>query len=116
MILRGSGETTATLTRLAAEHGVRTLAHAEGGAVLYVHRSASRESALAIADASLDRLGVCNRLNLLLVDREAGDVLRVLLELFAAKGIEARGAVEGRSHSTDRSATSGRAIPSAWRP
>ena len=95
VILRGSGETTATLTRLAAEHGVRTLAHAEGGAVLYVHHSASRESALAIADASLDRLGVCNRLNLLLVDREAVDLLRVLLELLAAKGIEARGAVEG---------------------
>ena len=95
VILRGSGETTATLTRLAAEHGVRTLAHAEGGGVLYVHRSASRESALALADASLDRLGVCNRLNLLLVDRDAVDLLRVLLELLASKGIEARGAVEG---------------------
>jgi glutamate-5-semialdehyde dehydrogenase len=29
--------------RLAAENGVRTLAHAEGGGVLYVHASASRE-------------------------------------------------------------------------
>ena len=37
VILRGSGETTAALARLAAEHGVRTLAHAEGGGVLYVH-------------------------------------------------------------------------------
>ncbi|MDW8339519.1 MAG: aldehyde dehydrogenase family protein, partial [Thermoleophilia bacterium] len=33
VILRGSGETTAALARLAAEHGVRTLAHAEGGGV-----------------------------------------------------------------------------------
>ena len=45
VILRGSGETTASLARLAAEHGVRTLAHAEGGGVLYAHGSASREGA-----------------------------------------------------------------------
>ncbi len=95
VILRGSGETTAALARLAAENGVRTLAHAEGGSVLYVHGSASREKALALAAASLDRLGVCNRLNLALVDRDAEDVVRALLELFAEKGLEARGAVEG---------------------
>ena len=40
VILRGSGETTAALARLAAENGVRTLAHAEGGGVLYVHGAA----------------------------------------------------------------------------
>ena len=48
VILRGSGETTAALARLAAEHGVRTLAHAEGGGVLYIHGSATRERALAL--------------------------------------------------------------------
>ena len=95
VILRGSGETTAALARLAAENGVRTLAHAEGGGVLYVHGSASREKALALADASLDRLGVCNRLNLALVDREAADVVPALLHLFAEKGVEVRGAVDG---------------------
>ncbi len=36
VILRGSGETTASLAREAAAHGVRTLAHAEGGGVLYI--------------------------------------------------------------------------------
>ena len=36
VILRGSGETTAELAREAAQHGVRTLAHAEGGGVLYI--------------------------------------------------------------------------------
>ena len=41
VILRGSGETTAALARLAAENGVRTLAHAEGGGVLYIHSAAS---------------------------------------------------------------------------
>jgi glutamate-5-semialdehyde dehydrogenase len=68
VILRGSGETTALLEREAAQHGVRTLAHAEGGGVLYLHRAADPEKARAIVLASLDRLGVCNRLNLLLCD------------------------------------------------
>jgi glutamate-5-semialdehyde dehydrogenase len=95
VILRGSGETTAALARLAAENGVRTLAHAEGGGVLYLHGSASREQALALAEASLDRLGVCNRLNLALVDRAAADLLPPLLELFAAKGLEVRGDLDG---------------------
>ena len=49
MILRGSGPTTAELARLAAENGVRTLAHAEGGGVLYVHAAATRSKALALA-------------------------------------------------------------------
>ncbi len=95
VILRGSGETTAALARLAAENGVRTLAHAEGGGVLYVHGSAAHEKALALAEASLDRLGVCNRLNLALVDRDAADVVPALLALFAEKGLEVRGDVDG---------------------
>ena len=95
VILRGSGPTTAALARLAAEHGVRTLAHAEGGGVLYLHEDASAERALALAEASLDRLGVCNRLNLALVDRRAEHLVPVLLELFRAQGLEVRGAVDG---------------------
>jgi glutamate-5-semialdehyde dehydrogenase len=91
VILRGSGESTAALARLAAEHGVRTLAHAEGGGVLYVHGSADREKALAVAESSLDRLGVCNRLNLCLVDREARPVLDDLASLFERLGLELRG-------------------------
>jgi glutamate-5-semialdehyde dehydrogenase len=70
VILRGSGETTAALAREAAHHGVRTLAHAEGGGVLYVHRAADPAKVEALVAASLDRLGVCNRLNLLLADAE----------------------------------------------
>jgi glutamate-5-semialdehyde dehydrogenase len=95
VILRGSGETTAALARLAAENGVRTLAHAEGGGVLYIHSSASSEKAIALAEASLDRLGVCNRLNLALVDREGAELLPALLELFVSKGLEVRGSVDG---------------------
>ena len=70
VILRGSGPSTAALARRAAEHGVRTLAHAEGGGVLYVHAGADPAKAEALARASLDRLGVCNRLNLALADSE----------------------------------------------
>ena len=91
VILRGSGATTAELARLAAEHGVRTLAHAEGGGVLYIHSEADRERALAMAEAALDRLGVCNRLNLALVDRGAAELLPDLLAVFREKGLEVRG-------------------------
>ena len=94
VILRGSGETTATLARLAAEHGVRTLAHAEGGGVLYVHAEASRDKLLAVAAASVDRLGVCNRLNLCLVDRAAATLVPDLLVLLREHGLEVRGDVD----------------------
>ena len=67
VILRGSGPTTAELAATASRHGVRTLAHAEGGGVLYVDPSADEALALDLIERSLDRLGVCNRLNLLLV-------------------------------------------------
>jgi glutamate-5-semialdehyde dehydrogenase len=95
VILRGSGPSTSELARLAARSGVRTLAHAEGGGVLYLHSSASKEKALALAEASLDRLGVCNRLNLALVDRDAAVLLDPLLELFAARELEVRGDIPG---------------------
>src|SRR4051812_21337673 len=88
VILRGSGETTAALARLGAENGVRTLAHAEGGGVLYLHPAADHGKALALVAASLDRLGVCNRLNLLLVDRAAGALVPDVLALLAKKGLE----------------------------
>jgi glutamate-5-semialdehyde dehydrogenase len=91
VILRGSGPSTAALARLAALNGVRTLAHAEGGGVLYVHSSASHERLAAVARASLDRLGVCNRLNLALVDRDAVVLLPTLLAVFAEHGLEVRG-------------------------
>ncbi len=67
VILRGSGETTRTLAAEAAAHGVRTLAHADGGGVLYLDRAADPALATELITASLDRLGVCNRLNLLLI-------------------------------------------------
>jgi glutamate-5-semialdehyde dehydrogenase len=83
VILRGSGGSTAELVRIAAAHGVRALAHAEGGGVLYAHRAADEAMLERVVRASLDRLGVCNRLNLALVDTaaQADLVRRICTEL-----------------------------------
>ena len=90
VILRGSGETTAALEREAAQHGVRTLAHSEGGGVLYIGAAADPATAERLVEASLDRLGVCNRLNLLLVDRAAEAQLPALLAVLDRVGITVR--------------------------
>lgn len=71
VILRGSGESTRSLATEAATHGVRTLAHADGGGVLYVDKAADTSVVRSLVTASLDRLGVCNRLNLLLIHSAA---------------------------------------------
>jgi len=73
VILRGSGDSTRALAREAALHGVRALAHADGGAVIYLDQTAGRQLALELIAQSLDRLGVCNRLNLLLIHRAIWD-------------------------------------------
>jgi glutamate-5-semialdehyde dehydrogenase len=90
VILRGSGETTRALAAEAARHGVRTLAHADGGGVLYLDAAADPAMAARIITGSLDRLGVCNRLNLLLVHEAAWDtLLPVALEALGACGVVA---------------------------
>ena len=73
VILRGSGASTRALAFAAARRGVRTLAHADGGGVIYLDASADRERAKRLIETSLDRLGVCNRLNLLLVHEQLWD-------------------------------------------
>ena len=90
VILRGSGETTRVLAAEAARHGVRTLAHADGGGVLYLDAAADPAMAARIITGSLDRLGVCNRLNLLLVHEAAWDaLLPVALEALGTCGVAA---------------------------
>ncbi len=67
---------------------MRTLAHADGGGVLYLDRAADPELATEIVTASLDRLGVCNRLNLLLIATQAWDeLLETVLGPVRALGI-----------------------------
>jgi glutamate-5-semialdehyde dehydrogenase len=75
VILRGSGASTRALALAGARHGVRTLAHADGGAVIFLDAGADESTALQLIENSLDRLGVCNRLNLLLVDSGRWDEL-----------------------------------------
>jgi glutamate-5-semialdehyde dehydrogenase len=75
VILRGSGHSTRSLAAEAARHGVRTMAHADGGAVLYLDAAAEAGLAETLIEASLDRLGVCNRLNLLLIHPSRWDEL-----------------------------------------
>jgi glutamate-5-semialdehyde dehydrogenase len=90
VILRGSGDSTRALAAEGAAHGVRTMAHADGGGVLYIHYSAERVAASALIASSLDRLGVCNRLNLLLLDRQLWDAwLPGITEQLAGLGITA---------------------------
>ena len=90
VILRGSGESTRDLAREAAGHGVRTLAHADGGGVLYLAPGAGTQLAHRMIEESLDRLGVCNRLNLLLIDRSLyEELLPGILDLLKRLGIDA---------------------------
>ncbi|MEV0460490.1 aldehyde dehydrogenase family protein [Catellatospora methionotrophica] len=100
VILRGSGDSTRSLAELAARNGVRTLAHADGGAVLYLDRAADPAKATALVDAGLDRLGVCNRLNLLLVHRELwDDLVPRLVERLAARTPAIRASLPPHGHA-----------------
>jgi glutamate-5-semialdehyde dehydrogenase len=88
VIVRGSGETTRTLAAEGARHGVRVLAHADGGGVLYVDAAADPALAIELLVAGLDRLGVCNRVNLLLVaDGAPEELYNALVEAARQRGI-----------------------------
>jgi glutamate-5-semialdehyde dehydrogenase len=67
VVVRGSGEVTRRLSALGAAAGTRVLAHADGGGVLYLDASADEKAVARMVHDSTDRLGVCNRLNLLLI-------------------------------------------------
>jgi glutamate-5-semialdehyde dehydrogenase len=106
VILRGSGPTTAHLADIGAKHGTRILAHAEGGGVLYLDRSCDEGRAVALVRESLDRLGVCNRLNLLLIHRDVYDSLLpairpVLDDLGVAPSLPPHGHPIGHEWATD---------------
>ncbi len=88
VVVRGSGEVTRRLSALGAAAGTRVLAHADGGGVLYLDASASEADVTRLVTDGTDRLGVCNRLNLLLVDRPAYDRLWPVAEkALADRGI-----------------------------
>jgi len=88
VVVRGSGEVTRRLSALGAAAGTRVLAHADGGGVLYLDASSSEADVTRLVTDGTDRLGVCNRLNLLLVDRPAYDRLWPVAEkALADRGI-----------------------------
>ena len=94
------------------------LAHAEGGGVLYVDAAADPGKTPQLVEASLDRLGVCNRLNLLLVHRDAVGGLPAVLAVLERLGIRGYGTERAREHSLAlppldhrRSGTNGRTTP-----
>jgi glutamate-5-semialdehyde dehydrogenase len=89
VVVRGSGEVTRRLAALGAAAGTRILAHAAGGGVLYLDGSAAEADAVRLIESSTDRLGVCNRLNLLLIDASAYDRLWPIAErALRGRGIE----------------------------
>jgi glutamate-5-semialdehyde dehydrogenase len=88
VVVRGSGGVTRKLSALGAAAGTRVLAHADGGGVLYLDASADPAVVERLVTEGTDRLGVCNRLNLLLVDRPAYDRLWPVAEkALAARSI-----------------------------
>jgi glutamate-5-semialdehyde dehydrogenase len=88
VVVRGSGEVTRKLSALGAAAGTRVLAHADGGGVLYLDSSADPARVEELVTEGTDRLGVCNRLNLLLIDRPAYDRLWPVAEgALAARAI-----------------------------
>lgn len=90
VIVRGSGETTRTLATLGATAGVRVLSHADGGAVLYADVSAAGETLASLIRTGVDRLGVCNRLNLLLIHQARWEEFTAMAAtVLAAVGVRA---------------------------
>ncbi|MBN9790952.1 gamma-glutamyl phosphate reductase [Pseudonocardia sp. TMWB2A] len=87
VVVRGSGDVTRKLSVLGATAGTRVLAHADGGGVLYLDASATEADVTRLVTDSTDRLGVCNRLNLLLIDRPVYDTLLSV----AKAALDARG-------------------------
>ena len=121
VILRGSGESTAALERLAASNGVRTLAHAEGGGVLYVHGSAARgdagrRRARRASTGSACATGSTSRSSTARQRRSCRRCSRrVASAVSRCAGPTVPPASTGCSRSTGRAATSGPASRSGWR-
>src|SRR5207244_13649246 len=89
---RGGNALIRNLAEACAPRGIELIAHDKGGAWLYVDRHADPEIALRMIENSLDRRGVCNRLNVLLVHPEiASAFLPQARDLLARLGITMHG-------------------------
>lgn len=88
----------ALIERVAAESRIPVLKHLDGVCHVYIDAAADPDKAHAIAvNAKTHRLGVCNAMETLLVDRAvAADVLPGIADALTAAGIELRGCAATR--------------------
>jgi glutamate-5-semialdehyde dehydrogenase len=95
---RGDNPLITMLSRECAVRGIELIAHDKGGAWLFVDRRADPDLAMAMIRNSLDRRGVCNRLNVLLAHAEiAGAFLPRAVEALAEIGVTAHGTERARA-------------------
>ena len=102
----------ALIERVAAESRIPVLKHLDGVCHVYIDAAADPDKAHAIAvNAKTHRLGVCNAMETLLVDRAvAAEVLPGIATALTAAGIELRGCTATR----ELIATAGAATDEDW--
>jgi len=93
------------IERVARESRIPVLKHLDGICHVYLDATADPARARAIAvNAKTQRLGVCNAMETLLVDRAAADLLPAIAEDLRAAGIELRGCPATREIVPDAAA------------
>jgi glutamate-5-semialdehyde dehydrogenase len=80
------------IERISRDAKVTVIKHLDGICHVYIDKDADLEKALAISvNAKTHRYGTCNTMETLLVDESvASEILPVLAEAYAAKGVELR--------------------------
>lgn len=91
------------IERISRDARVPVIKHLDGVCHVYIDSHADPEKALNVAvNAKTHRYGTCNTMETLLVDAEvAGDVLPLLGDAFAEKGVELRGCEQTREILAD---------------
>lgn len=91
------------IERISRDARVPVIKHLDGVCHVYIDSHADPEKALNVAvNAKTHRYGTCNTMETLLVDAEvAGDILPLLGDAFAEKGVELRGCEQTREILAD---------------
>jgi glutamate-5-semialdehyde dehydrogenase len=99
---RGDNPLITMLSQECSRRGIELIAHDKGGAWLFIDRRAETETALSMIRNSLDRRGVCNRLNVLLVHQEiAREFLPQAAAALQGVGVTANATERARSLLSD---------------
>jgi glutamate-5-semialdehyde dehydrogenase len=94
---RGDNPLITLLARECALRGIELIAHDKGGAWLFIDQKADMKIAADMIRHSLDRRGVCNRLNVLLVHTAvAADFLPCAVAALAEVGVAANATARAR--------------------